>query len=526
MRGLKVFLISAGIFAFFDRAYAVAFAKSYGGTRYDVGYSIQQTSDGGYIMAGLFTPSSSDSGDVILIKVDSLGNVVWSKRYGGPREERAFSVKQTSDGGYITVARTKSFVDTTKWDVLLIKTDPNGNLQWARVYSNRSLDDEPSDVIETSDGGYLVVGGAQPGSGLTNVILVMKINSSGALQWVRWFGDTIYQDQAYSVKRTSDGGYIVAGRTGSYGFGNADIFLMKLDGSGNVVWAKAYGSSGADFGYDVQITSDGGFVVVGYYTSSGDTNAIIVKTNSSGNVQWNRVLGGTQMESFYSVAQTSDGGFIATGITRSFGLGSADVFLARFNSSGTLQWSKTYGGSQWDHASSIQQTSEGGYVMVGRTNSPSFTAGNYDFFLIKTDAGGNIGTCAIVQNVSLTPSNPTLNPVIFSPRVRTPTYNTSVPSLTVANVTLTVNAPCPLSEDKELEVSESCQSRIRSIETYKEGIRVKGVGDFEVKIYKATGKLVKALKGKDEVKIELSRGVYFVEVVSGGKVIREKVVIR
>jgi hypothetical protein len=203
-----------------------------------------------------------------------------------------------------------------------------------------------------------------------------------------------------------------------------------LDGSGNVVWARAYGSSGPDFGYDVQITSDGGFVLVGYYTSSGDTDAIIVKTNSSGNVQWYSVFGGTIMDSmdaFYSVDQTSDGGFIATGITRSFGSGSADVFLARLNSSGTFQWSKTYGGSQWDHASSIKQTSEGGYVMAGRTRS--FTAGNYDFFLIKTDAVGNIGTCVIVQNVSLTTSTPTLNTVSFSPRVMTPTYNTFVPPL-------------------------------------------------------------------------------------------------
>jgi len=142
------------------------------------------------------------------------------------------------------------------------------------VYSSLSLDDEPSDVIETSDGGYLVVGGAQSRSSSTqNEILVTKINSSGDLQWVKWFGDTIYQDQTYSVKRTSDGGYIVAGRTGSYGSGNADIFLMKLDGSGNAVWARAYGSSGPDFGYDVQITSDGGFIATGRTHSFGSGNA-------------------------------------------------------------------------------------------------------------------------------------------------------------------------------------------------------------------------------------------------------------
>jgi hypothetical protein len=188
------------------------------------------------------------------------------------------------------------------------------------VYSSLSLDDEPSDVIETSDGGYLVVGGAQSRSSSTqNEILVTKINSSGDLQWVKWFGDTIYQDQTYSVKRTSDGGYIVAGRTGSYGSGNADIFLMKLDGSGNAVWARAYGSSGPDFGYDVQITWDGGFVV---------DYSIIVKTNSSGNVQWYKVLGGTQTDVFYSVVQTSDGGFIATGRTHSFGSGNADAFFS------------------------------------------------------------------------------------------------------------------------------------------------------------------------------------------------------
>ena len=206
------------------------------------------------------------------------------------------------------------------------------------------------------------------------------------------------------------------------------------------------------------------------------------------------------------------------GLTDSFGAGDDDIFLIKTDANGNIQWAKTYGRTYSEWAYSVQQTSDGGYIVAGYTES--FGAGGYDIFLIKTDANGNIGSCSIVQNVS-----PTVNTV--SPTVTTPSLSVSSVSPTVNSVsptitspTLTVFEPCPLS------ISEYCQPVSGLITPYKGGIKISGSGEFEVKVYNISGVMVKSIKGKNEVKLELSRGVYFVEVISGGKVIREKVVVR
>jgi hypothetical protein len=189
-----------------------------------------------------------------------------------------------------------------------------------------------------------------------------------------------------------------------------------------------------------------------------------------------------------------------------------------------VRFVKTYGGTEDDRAYAVQQTSDGGYIVAGSTRS--FGAGRHDIILVKTDANGNIGSCEIVQNVSPTVGTPSVTVNTPSPSVLSvsPTVNSVSP--TVTSPTLAVNAPCPLSDDNELGISESCKPVSGLITQYKGGIKVSKSGEFEVKVYNVSGGIVKSLKGTNEVKLELSRGVYFVEVISGGKVIREKVVIR
>jgi len=498
-------LLSVSLVALFTQsAYAVAFAKTYGGTGYDHASSVQQTSDGGYIIVGTTHSFGAGDLDIFLIKTDANGDRIWAKTYGGTDRDEGYSVQQTSDGGYILAGLTESF-GVGGGDIFLIKTDANGNVQWAKTYGGAYWD-FASSVQQTSDGGYIVAGVT------SGDIFLIKTDADGNIIWAKTYGGTD-DEWAFSVQQTSDGGYIVAGGTEPLGAGG-DIFLIKTDADGNLQWAKTYGGTGYDRAFSVQQTSDGGYILAG--VTSGDI--FLIKTDANGNVQWAKTYGGAYWDFASSVQQTSDGGYIIAGTTRSFGAGGYDILLIKTDANGNIIWAKTYGGASDEGASSVQQTSDGGYIVAGYTWS--FSAGSSDIFLIKTDASGNMGSCSIVQNASptVTELSPTVN--TFSPSVSSlsPTVNSVSP--TVTSPTLTVSIPCPLS------ISESCQLASGLITPYKGGIKVSGSGEFEVKVYNVSGGVVKSVKGKNEVKLELSRGVYFVEVVSGGKVIREKVVVR
>jgi TolB-like protein len=471
----RTYSFGAGAWDFFlvktDANGNVQWAKTYGQTNWDRAHFVQQTPDGGYIVGGRISPVTAAIDDVLLIKTDANGNIIWAKTYGGSNDEDVFSFQQTSDGGYIVVGHTNSF-GAGNFDFFLTKTDANGNLQWAKTYGGTS------------------------------------------------------GEEAYSVQQTSDGGYIVAGATSSFGAGSFDFLLIKTDANGNIIWAKTYGGTSGDKAYSVQQTSDGGYIVAGATSSfgAGGLDFLLIKTDANGNIIWAKTYGGSNDEDVFSFQQTSDGGYIVVGHTNSFGAGNFDIFLIKTDANGNLQWAKTYGGTSYDYAYSVQQTSDGGYIVAGATSS--FGAGSFDFLLIKTDANGNIGSCGIVRNASPTVTTPSVTVTSPSLTVTSPSLTVTSPSLTVTSPTLTVNAPCPLSDDNELGISESCQIASGLITPYKGGIKVSASGEFEVKVYNVSGVMVKSIKGKDEVKLELSRGVYFVEVVSGDRVLREKVVIR
>jgi hypothetical protein len=309
-------------------------SQTFGGSDYEWGNSVAQTSDGGYIIAGTTYSYGAGNGDVWLIKTDAAGNEEWDELFGGSGVEYGDSVAVTSDGGYIITGSTMSY-GAGHSDVWLIKTDADGNQEWNETFGG-SEEDHGNSLAQTSDGGYIIAASTQSyGAGSSDVWLI-KTDASGNEQWNQTFGGSNY-DYGYSVAQASDGGYIITGYTESYGAGGSDVWLIKTDASGTEEWSQIFGGSGADFGYSVAQTSDGGYIVVGYTYSygAGSADVWLIKTDTHGAEEWNELFGGSSYDGGYSVAETSDGGYIVSGDTASSGSGGSDVWLIKLSDSDT-----------------------------------------------------------------------------------------------------------------------------------------------------------------------------------------------
>jgi len=362
--------------------------RTYGGSDEEYGFSVVQTSDSGYVIVGYTGSFGAGLYDVYLVKTDSAGDTLWTRTYGGINVDVGRAVVQTTDGGYIIVGETFSYSAGSP-DIYLVKTNVNGDTIWTRTYGG-SNNDEGWSVAQTFDGGYIVTGRSHSfGAGESDVYLV-KTDALGDTLWTRTYGGSEY-DEGYSVAQTSDGGYIVAGGTESFGAGRYDVYLVKTDAVGDTIWTRTYGGSDFDRGHSVAQTSDGGNLVVGQTTSYGigGADVYLVKTDTDGDTIWTRNYGGSNYDSGCSVIQTFDGGYLIGGISASFGAGERDAYILKTTPLGDTIWTHTYGGSQWDGIYSVAQTIDGGYIFAGATES--FGAGEYDMYLIKTDSLGYTG---------------------------------------------------------------------------------------------------------------------------------------
>ncbi|MBE0433655.1 choice-of-anchor D domain-containing protein [candidate division WOR-3 bacterium] len=350
--------------------------RTYGGTGTDKGYSAQQTADNGYIIAGYTNSFGAGGYDVYLIKTDENGDTLWTRTFGGTGIDQAYSVQQTQDNGYIVAGRTYSF-GAGSADVWLIKTDAYGNAQWTKTYGGTGVD-IGSAVQQTADNGYIIAGYTKSfGAGNYDFYLI-KTDANGDTLWTKTYGGA-GADYGYSVQQTADYGYIVAGYTNSFGAGNSDYYLVKTDANGDMLWAKTYGGTDADYGYSVQQTADYGYIVAGYTMSfgAGMSDFYLVKTDANGDTLWTRTYGGAGgdlVEGFHSVQQVAGGGYVVAGHTTSFGAG---VWLLRIDANGDTLWTRTYG-TDYQEGYSVQQTADGGYIIAGWDY--------YDVYLIKTAA--------------------------------------------------------------------------------------------------------------------------------------------
>lgn len=354
--------------------------RTYGGAEGDNGYSVQQTSDGGYIIVGETSSFGGGAIDVYLVKTDGNGDTLWTRAIGDTGYDMGYSVEQTSDGGYIVAGVTTSF-GAGRRDIYLVKTGANGDTSWTKTCGDRN-DDSGSLVRQTMNGEYLLVGTTYSfGNGAADVYF-LRIDVNGDTVWTKTYGGTD-SEAGWWFQKTSDGGYVIVGQTMSFGSGDKDVYLVKTDENGEALWTRAYGGPGDDRGYWVGQTPDEGYLVAGWTTSfgAGGLDIYVIKTDANGDTLWTKTHGGSSDDVGKSLVLTPDGGYLIAGYTSSFGQGGFDVYLFRADANGDSLWATTYGGVEDDGAHSVQATTDGGYIIAGYT--ASFGQGNNDFYLLK-----------------------------------------------------------------------------------------------------------------------------------------------
>ena len=352
----------------------------------ELGVSVQQTSDGGFIAVGSISKSLfdvRDNKDVWLIKFDETGSILWNKTFGGREDDEGTQVQQTSDGGYIIIGETQSFSDD-KNDIWLIKTDENGEKLWDKTFGKSGYD-SGKEVIQTTDGGYALVGwGNQSGGGSGNV-LVMKVDSGGNMLWKRSFGGKGH-NYGDGIRQTDDGGFIIIGSSWIPDESNDyDMWLIKVDKDGDLMWDKKFDGTNSDFGGKIDVTVDGDFVIQGTTNYDGFSGGDIwlIKTDERGRILWDRTFPGRGG----SIQQTSDGGIIIGGNERKDNyFDFSDGLLIKTDANGIQQWRQTFSfsgsGVGADVFSSVQQTSDGGFIVTGFT-APWNARFGYDLWLLK-----------------------------------------------------------------------------------------------------------------------------------------------
>jgi hypothetical protein len=408
------------------------FIKNFGGSGNESAQAIVKTTDGGFAILGYtgsingdISTKAEEENDYWLLKFDENSNLQWNKTYGGSKDDIGQSLAQTSDGGFILTGYSMSSDgDASKnegfHDNWILKLDAQGNLEWESSYGF-SGHDHSYDILEASQGGYFFTGflditsaradgNTEKGNSLTShgvgEFWGTKIDEEGSVQWRGYFGGT-NNDRAHGVVQTNDGGFVMAGFTESDDFdisntnGSYDFWVVKVDAFGNLIWEQSFGGEGIEVSYDIAKTADNGFVVVGNTFSTngdillnhGESDMWMIKLDEEGNLIWEQTYGGSQFDLAQAVVQSKDGGFLITGNTKSddkdssLNNGENDIWVVKTNAFGDLVWEKSFGGSGLDFGLDLLENIDGSILIVGESSSTDFasisTKGNADLILLK-----------------------------------------------------------------------------------------------------------------------------------------------
>jgi len=392
-----LFLIIIG----FSSKAQIVFTKEYGGVGNEDGRWIEQLADSGFIMIGRSDTYSNGQSDMWVVRTDASGNVMWTKSYGGTQFDFGNMIRKTSDGGFIMAGFTNTY-GVGGNDAWLVKTDGLGNIQWQKTFGN-SYDQEFEAVVQTSDGGYAAIGITnQPGGATPADIYLVRVAANGDSIFSKNIGGGS-GEIGNSIQQTPDGGFILAGQSYSYGNIDGDFYAVKTDGNGIVQWFKNYSNAGLQECHYIQNVPGGGFIMVGDADSLsnglGDTDVWLIRTDDNGDTLWTKTIGGSKKDGGKTVENTSDGGFFLVGITRSFNLINPNYYLVKTDFAGNTEWqNSSYGTSHHDHAYTGIQTSDGGYAAFGYFRNSSNTA---NYALVKLAPTGGVTKDVAIDDIAL-----------------------------------------------------------------------------------------------------------------------------
>jgi len=369
------------------------------------------TTDDGCVVAGCLYPFYADKSDKAygcIVKFDEYGNVIWQKTYLRNTSAKANSIQQTADGGYIVAGCTSSLglefsdeqpfndghiissyaksVGSTFSSVNIMKLDKDGNLIWQRIYDTGGSS-EAICIEQTYDGGYVVAGFKQDLAQVFSDVYVLRVDKDGNLVWQRTYGGD-KEDMAYSIQQTSDRGFIIVGFTESFGAKGKDVYILKLDSDGNPIWQETRGENADDVAYSVQEVDDGNYIIAGYTTSAelGTSDICVTKIDENGNVLWEKKYGGDKDDVAFSIKQANDGGYVFTGWTNSFGDISPRAYIFKIDSTGDVEWQKVFSDGDSCSGKAIGVLDDG-YIMAGWV-IPS-GSNKLEMYISRTNVNGN-----------------------------------------------------------------------------------------------------------------------------------------
>lgn len=479
------------------------------------GRSAISTFDGGYIIVG---SANNTPGyiDVHLIKTDSIGNKIWTKSFGGSGGEWGRSVIQTSDSGYAVLGLTSSF-GAGDQDMYFIRTDSSGNLIWSKTYGWLSQDRGIS-VKQTFDGGFIFTGDSWYLGGFSgNHLYIVRTNSIGDTLWTKVIRPQI-SGIGTCVIQTADSGFAITGELGS------DVCLVRLDSIGSLLWIKTYGGTEQDFGNSIQQTTDGGFIISSTAWSFGGAYKLfLIKTDSVGDLTWSKAFG-VGGSGGQSVQQTDDGGYIISGFL-DCPIGNRNVYLIKTDALGDTLWSRTFGGANNDSGHSVSQTSDGGYILSGTTESFGISNAIY---LIKTDSVGisgcNESICTISVSTPQTQVGTQTNSYASGGIVTVPQ---SIVTIGGSSTTLCLYSTLPeiIPPDEIINIYPNPSNGTFFLRSHKLGI-------LNVIIYNTLGEIIhsEVIKNtsrdvSNQMRFQSNSGIYFVIIHDGVNYHSKKLII-